>query len=434
LVVTAGSPRAVRGARAPRGTPFPERARRRLPVGDLACVAQLEASRFRGYRHLVLPEGSREWFRRQTGFHDHVTHTYQAVVDEPGAGAVIDLTRQRESGSASLRAEVVRLTAGRDDIPAVLDWTTAGVAGELAGLSTFRPPAGDRLPYLDQTVDIVVVDDDRRVDEAQRVASSAVVSVSPGRQGPDVLDVRHIGAPIDRVVPRVLVWCNASESDETWRALLSQRAATAGAEVRVADVNAERAAGEDDHDVVVFVEPYVLPLPGAVEEAASIAAAHPTLAVTGKIVRSDGRLEAAGGAVFSDRSVALIAEGSAELTAPWHEYVRPVCWAPGLLAVSAAALRGTRVAAGLTGRGFTREWCAAFWEAGGSVMYHPTVTAVRVAGDGGEPTLPTCGRCGRTSSTTRPGDRCLPATTSRRAADDQRSRARRPHAVAGVRP
>ena len=92
--------------------------------------------------------------------------------------------------------------------------------------------------------------------------------------------------------------------------------------------------------------------------------------------------------MFSDRSVALIAEGSSEVCAPWHEFTRPVCWAPGFLAVSAALLSSVSPPSHVTDRAFLREWCAATWAHGASVVYQPTVAAVRVSGDGGEPSTP----------------------------------------------
>ena len=111
-------------------------------------------------------------------------------------------------------------------------------------------------------------------------------------------------------------------------------------------------------------------------------------AVAGKVLRSDGRLESAGGTVFFDRSVALIAGSSLQVRAPWHDYVRPVCWAPGLLAVRAAVWAGVPGPPELEGRAYLREWCAALWAQGGAVVYHPDLTAVRVDGDGGEPSIP----------------------------------------------
>jgi hypothetical protein len=191
-------------------------------------------------------------------------------------------------------------------------------------------------------------------------------------------------------VVRVLVWSSAAaDDDDAWREHLSARVADAGADLRMADTGrAELPADAAAYDVVVVLEANVLPLPGSIETAVALVGADPDSAVAGKVVRADGTLESAGGTVFFDRSVALIASGSPDVRAPWHEFVRPVCWAPGLVAASGALLSRVPVPAGLVGRELVREWCAALWAAGGAVVYQPTVAAVRVRGDGGEPSVP----------------------------------------------
>ncbi len=385
LVITPGSPKEVRDARTPRGTPVPVTAKGRPFADDLSAIAQLEALRYAGHRYLVLPEGSRPWFRQQVELRDHVVRTYCTVADADGAGMVFDLTEPAVTGSRSLRSEVRRLAAPLTDPPAVLDWTDVDLAGELAGLATFRAPVGDSLPYLDDSVDIVVVDEAHDHADAVRVAALGVITVASGASGVEVLDVEGGSGP-GSAAPRVLVWSSAAGSD-AWRTALAARAAAAGADLHIAEI-AAAAHGLPDHDVLVVVEPQVLPLPGAIEAAAAIAAAHPGAAVSGKVLRADGRLEAAGGTVFFDRSVGLIAGSSADVRAPWHDYVRPVCWAPGLVAAASTLWTEVPGPPTLTGRAFLREWCADVWDHGGSVVYQPTVAAVRVVGDGGEPSVP----------------------------------------------
>jgi hypothetical protein len=135
------------------------------------------------------------------------------------------------------------------------------------------------------------------------------------------------------------------------------------------------------------LETHVLPLPGAIR-AAIAAAADPASAVAGKILRRDGCLESAGGTVFFDRSVALIAGSSPRVLAPWHDYVRPVCWTPGLVAAAAGLWATVAGATDIEDRTYLREWCAGIWQQGGTVVYHPDGAAVRVDGDGDEPSIP----------------------------------------------
>jgi hypothetical protein len=402
LVVTPGSPKEVRDARRTAGTAFPDTRRGKPFADDLSHIAHLEALRFAGHRDLVLPEGSVAWFRRQAELRDHVVRTYRTVVDEEGAGAVYDLGAPAVEGPRSLRGEVSRLARGLVGSPAVLDWTELDLAAELSGLATFSPPSGHRLPYLDHSVDVVVVDAAHGLDEARRVASLGVITVVAGGSGVEVRAVERTATEADediardsevsgasrRPAPRVAVWSSAVAGDDTWRTQLAARAAAAGADLVIGEIDAARLADPGAYDVVVVVEPHVLPLPGTIEAAALLAAANPDSAIAGKVLRADGALEAVGGTVFFDRSVGLIAAGSPDVRAPWHEYVRAVCWAPGLVAAATSLWTGVAGPEVLTGRPFLREWCAAVWAQGGSVVYQPTVSAVRVAGDGGEPSVP----------------------------------------------
>jgi hypothetical protein len=388
LVVTPGSPKEVRDARTPKAAPFPDTRKGKPFADDLSYIAHLEALRFGGARYLVIPEGSRPWFRQRAELRDHILRTYRTLEDRDDAGAVFDLGEApSDSGSRSLRGEVSRLAETLAYPPAVLDWTSLELAAELPGLATFLPPAGDRLPYVDRSVDIVVVDEDHNLDDARRVASLGVITVSAGASGVDVRTVERVADAAAAAPARVLVWSTAGD-DARWVEQLSARAAAAGADVRIAEIEAESLAAVDDYDVVVVVEPQVLPLPGAIEAAVALVAGRPDTAVAGKVLRPDGRIESAGGTVFFDRSVALIAGAAAEVRAPWHDYVRPVCWAPGLVAAAPALWAAVPGPTALRGRAYLREWCAEVWAEGGSVLYQPGFAAVRVTGDGEEPAFP----------------------------------------------
>jgi hypothetical protein len=388
LVMAPGSPNEVRDARSPRATPLPDTRGGRPFADDLSHIAQLEAQRYGGHRYLVLPDGSRPWFRQQAELRDHIVRTYRTIADEPDAGAVFDLCRPAEPGPRTLRAAVDALTAGRAHPAAVLDCTELDLRAEIPDLATFTPFSalpGDRLPYLDGSVDVVAVDAARDMSEARRIAGLGVITVEAGGTGVIVRSVE--GSPVATPpAPNVLVWSSPA-SDPRWEPALAERVEQAGASLLLAPIEAETLTGLDDYDVVVAVEPHVLPLPRMIESAAAAVTTDPASAVTGKVLRADGRLESAGGTVFFDRSVALIAGSSPHVRAPWHDYVRPVCWAPGLVA-AAAAVWADVPRPTLAGRGYLREWCAALWENGGAVAYHPGLAAVRVEGDGGEPSIP----------------------------------------------
>ena len=391
LVVAPGSPAEVRDARTPRASTFPDNRKGSPLVDDLAHIAQVEALRYAGHRYLVLPEGSRPWFQQQAELRDHVVSSYLTVENRARAGAVFDLTRPASTDERSLRAEVTRLVAGATTGPAVLAWTDLDVAGELPGVTTFRPPPGTELPYLDRSIDIVVVDEAHDAGEAHRVASAGVITVRGQAGGIDVRQVEPIGngdrpRGADRLGVALLVGDDGA--DPAWRSMLADRAAGAGAELVVGALDASTLRGFADHDVVIVLEPRVLPLPGAIEAAVALVGAHPGDAVTGKVLRGDGRLESAGGTVFADRSVALIASGSEDVRAPWHDYARPVCWGAGIVAARGSLWTSSDVAPAGNVRSFLREWSAALWEQGATMRYEPAVAAVRLKGDGGEPSLP----------------------------------------------
>jgi hypothetical protein len=385
LAVAPGSPAEARHTRSPTGTAFPANGKP-LP-DDLAHIAHLEALRYQGHHHLVVPEGSRPWFQQQAELRDHVVSSYLTVADQVGAGLAFDLESRADAGAETLRAAVARVTEAAPDPPAVLDWTDLGLAGELRGTAFFTPPSGLRLPYLDGTIDVVVIGANGDLAEARRVATQGVVTVEPGPAGPVVRAVEALGARHDAGPIDVVLW-SAESGDPLWASALAQHAATVGAEVRVGSLDAGYLSALDTQGVLVAVDVGVLPLRGTLALAAARAAAAPDRAVAGKVLRADGRLESAGGTVFSDRSVGLIANGSAEVRAPWHEYVRPVCWGPGLVAAAGPLWRTVPAPAGATGRSFLREWCGSCWAHGAAVWYEPALEAVRVAGDGVEPSTP----------------------------------------------
>jgi hypothetical protein len=385
LVVMPGGPDHVPGVRSPRGTRFPSGGR---PMADdLSHIAYLEAQRYAGHRYLVVPEGCRPWFRQQAELRDHVVRTYRTAADQTDAGSAFDLTCPPEAGPRSLRAAIDELAANLDRASAVLDCTGSALEAELPDLAVFSPPPGDHLPYLDRSVDVVVVDPGGNLGEARRVAALGVITIEAGGTGPVVRSVEPVTAAAEPAPPRVAVW-SSRLTDPRWEATLAERVERAGATVLLSPIDATSVASLGDYDVVVAVEPHILPLPGTIRAAAAAAVADPASAVAGKLLRADGRLESAGGTVFFDRSVALIAASSPDVRAPWHDYVRPVCWAPGLVAAASPLWTGVPGPAVLEGRPYLREWCAALWSQGGAVVYHPDIVAVRVDGDGSEPTIP----------------------------------------------
>src|SRR4051812_45230800 len=113
------------------------------------------------------------------------------VADEPDVGTVWDLRSldgTREGTGASFDEVVSDATRRLGGDVSVLDWTDgASLCGLRRDLTVFAPPLlpADRLPYLDETIDVVFAPsaDPVLVSEATRVAKVGVAIPSELRNG-----------------------------------------------------------------------------------------------------------------------------------------------------------------------------------------------------------------------------------------------------------
>ncbi len=314
----------------------------------------------------------------------------------PGAPPELELGQELDlEGFDALENAAPRLASALEELidsvsadgrAPMLDWTSLGMAGLLPGRTLFRPvePDAETLPYLDHTIDVVLTDDAARMDEAARVASGAAVLVTIDETGgaiavetrPVHLERRAAAAPI-----LVLV---ATEADDEWLGRLAEAVSgRPGVDVEAA-VKPVAALVATDAPTLVLAERGVLPLPGCIEAAERLLATDPQVGgVAVKLFDADGSLEAAGGAAFADGSVEGIARG-APAAAPWHEYVRPVAAAVGLVVLRSAAARqccGDGVGAlDLT------ALSAGLWSSGWELRYQPAAAAVRALSPAGAAT------------------------------------------------
>lgn len=358
-IATPGCKTGIEKSGGPRAVPFPG-GTDAPPSDAVALIAVVEAMRVGGVERLVVPEGARAWVDSHPELRDHLATQASVVEDRTGAGIVFDLTAAPVDSPGGLLAEINGLATGLDTRPAVLDWTTDDVSAELPGFTTFSPPDADRLPYFDRSVDVVVASSDRDLDAADRVASIGVVVVDDDNA---VIEVRptetNAAPPVDVAV-----------IDAGGRPTTAVRAADAGHRI-VADAASIGAA-----DVVVLVDPGVIVMPGALDALVSAVTTTPSHAAVPKVLGSDGRIVAAGGFVFADGSAAGIAAGSLDVRAPWHEFVRPVCWGAGMLAVAADHFDAEMWSAAAS----IADLSGRLWEAGTPVAYQPDSTVVAVEG------------------------------------------------------
>jgi hypothetical protein len=371
---------------------FPEHGRASLPSGrfdqSVAAIAHLEAQRVLGTRFLFVPEPERAWVEARAELVGHLRGRYEIAVDEPGVGLLVDLGAERSRPPARMLAEVLDGLGGGDRYAPILDWTGLDLASTFSERNVFAPldPEPATLPYLDHSVEVVVVADPRRLPEGRRVAAGAVVLVSEDPGGGLVVgDTEAIRGDDSQAPESVLIVVPTSDPADLWVEQVERAVAERpGVTVRAA-ADPPAIASEAEAEVVLICERGVLPLPGCIETmATTLSSAERVGGVAAKLLGADGSLAAAGAMVFADGSVAGIAAGLGEVSGPWHEYARPVCAATGVLAVRPSA---ARQAAADAGDGLT-AFSAALWRAGCELRYQPDAWAVRAlaagAGNGAE--------------------------------------------------
>src|SRR4029450_1783440 len=132
----------------------------------------LEAQRAEGVRFVLVPEAARSRVAQDAHLSGHLREQFRAIASHPGAGAVPEASADVEVDvEDQTLGELLDSIALRDRFAPILDWTSLELAGSLPGWTFFRPidPDAGKLPYLDHTIEVVLVDDAERMDEAARV-------------------------------------------------------------------------------------------------------------------------------------------------------------------------------------------------------------------------------------------------------------------------
>jgi GT2 family glycosyltransferase len=405
------------------------------PKCGLSAVAHLEAVRARGGEYLLLPATSLWWLDHYPELRRHLQRRYRCVVDEPDTCVVYSLTErptpaERPLGELEQLLDEHTSNSGRE--LAILDWGSGlPLESELRGQTVFSPPAdGEELPYLDDTIDVIVTTDDaRRLAEARRVASVAVVSVAPpapplnGRPPASVSIERrrsnwaasagrlpsvsivipcHDGAELTRgcltslleTLPdsfegEIIVVDDAS-SDGTRELVRALRRSDS----RIDSVrnrqnvgflgSCNRGAAKAVCELLLFLNNDTVLLPGWLPPLLRTFGDFPDAgAAGGRLLNADGTLQEAGGIVFGDGSAAKFGYGDPEADAPLYGYVREVDYVSGaLLATPRDLFDELGGFDSLYGFGFydDDDYCFALREAGRRVYYQPESVVVHVEG------------------------------------------------------
>jgi len=335
------------------------------PSGDTAAIAQLETLRAEGADHLLLPATTLWWLDHYRGLRRHLESRYVRLLEDEHC---VIYRLDTEGGThpegpiPTLRSAVasLRTRSGRD--PSVLDWDSElDIARHLPEIPVFAPPTdGPVLPYIDRTIDIVVLssDDPARIVEARRVATSAVirfnptsparieiewVAADPRGWGKDVgvaLVGDGLGRHWDTSVVALLEtvgdgFAGALSVVSDREGLESARARAADARLRVTAIEvapgarfADRASAAieaAEQRVQVFVEAPALLLPNWLPSILGLLSPEQDSGVVGgRILAGDGTLKEAGGVLGPGGTRERLGEGDADPDRPRYRFVRRV--------------------------------------------------------------------------------------------------------------
>jgi GT2 family glycosyltransferase len=365
------------------------------PPDGPSVIAQLETLRLRGAQFLLFPATAMWWLDEYPEFSGHLQRHYPVIRRDSEACIIFALEEtcpaaQAGSWKHRLQELIEGYTNEAGTEPSILDWDTGLQLREsFPDQIVFPPPeTGPALPYLDGSVDIVLVASSGKavLREARRVAGYAVMAVKPladsgAAQSIDEEALEVEVELIDRgaagkglpscsiVIPthdgiEHLQLCFASlqetlpqpfegevivvddGSGEEMRAMLED----AQAELPFLKVirNAQnkgfinscnRGASAAKGDILIFLNDDTIPQEGWLEALLRTFREHPDAgAAGGKLIYPDGRLQEAGNLVFSDGSAANFGRDDRVIDSPLYNYLREVDYCSGALLATPRSL------------------------------------------------------------------------------------------------
>lgn len=323
-----------------------------------SAIVQLEAARARAFDYLLLPAAQSWWLDRFPELRSHLDRRYSRAHTDGAAGVIWSLWQPSPWRSVEDVLTLLTLGLGRD--PVILDWNSEShIAAVLPDYSVFTPPGRARtLPYLESSVDVVVMgrDDRASVAEAHRIARHAVIQVRgraesmlfsiSSRNGEslkvaDTLSIIVVSGPDQPADNWYVRWLADSMPESVKPELI-----VAGADASFAmtpDVAAHfgaaviptragdpwqqvvHAADAASSDWVALLSSDTWPLTGWVRAMLGGLAKGPgSGAATGLVLEPDGRILLAGGDVGPGNKVDRQGAGSYDVCAPRHAHARVV--------------------------------------------------------------------------------------------------------------
>ncbi len=401
------------------------------PPDGTPVIAHLESIRSLGVGYLAFPPSALWWLESYPHLTRHLEERYEVIERDADEGLVVRLSQVRvrdgsEDGDDGadpieiIAALLERRESESPHPPSVLDWgSRLELQHRLTGHAVFSPPPGNgaTLPYMDRSVDVVILggSDPARLREARRVAALAVVT--GGAQGVEVEELAHAPLPersvaiiiptfdglshllpclrsLEETLPRpfdgsVIVVDDASTDGTSeilgaWSARLPWLRVIRSGRNYGFITSCNRGANAAEEDLLVFLNNDTLPQPGWLPPLIRTFRERPDAgAVGGKLLYPDGRLQEAGGVIFSDGSGANFGRGDYEADGPLYSYTRRVDYCSGALLATPRELF-------LEVGGFDRrfrpayyedtDYCFTLRELGHAVYYQPESAVVHVEG------------------------------------------------------
>jgi GT2 family glycosyltransferase len=364
------------------------------PTDGTAAIAHLETLRARGACYLLFPEPSLWWLESYPKFARHLEYHYPVVFRDESTCVIFQLEKVAEVDGSAWRRSLSELISDYrhafDLDPAILDWDTGLRLDDLLPSETvFSPPSPEEgLPYFDHSIPIVAISspDKATLKEARRVASDAVVTLTPLDEAPGLLpDASHWGLAIDIervngklhqpapsvsiVIPTYnglehlnlcltaleetlpepfageIIVVDDCSGEETRNLLRSWQDSRLGVKVLRNRgnsgyvVSCNRGARAATSDILVFLNDDTLPQGRWLPALLRIFRDFPDAgAAGGRLLYPDGRLQEAGNVIFADGSGANFGRGDSAVDDPLYNYVRAVDYCSGALLATPRAL------------------------------------------------------------------------------------------------
>ena len=149
------------------------------PGCGATAIGLIEAARIAGYDTLLLTQSSAWWVDSYPELRGHLDRRYERI--NGLAQGYLAWALDRPSAWREVDSLLRELSVCLEHEPLILDWQSGtDIAKVFDDFDVFSPPTtGERLPYLDGTVDVVVLSDGSKtiLTEARRIASAAVVQL-----------------------------------------------------------------------------------------------------------------------------------------------------------------------------------------------------------------------------------------------------------------